>query len=136
VLYFDMFVFYDWPFPHMCTLHRTQHIVYFFLILGSDLSDYVVFYGDSIKPAYNQCRLDGWLILTASAFNQLWTRMLAVLITEPTVTQNSLHLLSTSSITARHLLDFMEQGKTTGADAECAFCCNLPNLSWLGTCTK
>jgi len=35
----------------------------------------------------------------------------------PTVTQNSLHPLSTSSIIAHHLLDFMVQGKITEADA-------------------
>jgi len=36
-----MFVFYDWPFPHMCTLQRMQPISV--LILGSVFSDYVVF---------------------------------------------------------------------------------------------
>jgi len=40
-----------------------------------------------------------------------------VLVTVPTVTQTSLHPLSTSSITARHLLDFMVQGKITETDA-------------------
>jgi len=44
-----------------------------------------------IKPAYNQSQPDGQLKLTASAFNRLWIRMLAVLATVPTVTQNSLH---------------------------------------------
>ena len=39
-----MFVFYDWPFAHMCTLQRMQPIS--LLILGSVFSDYVVFYGD------------------------------------------------------------------------------------------
>ena len=53
-----------------------------------------------IKPAYNQSRPDGWLKLTASTFNQLWTSMPAVLVTVPTVTQNLLHLLPTSSIPA------------------------------------
>ena len=43
--------------------------------------------------------------------------MPAVLVTVPTVMQNSLHPLSTSSITARHLLDFMMQGKIIEADA-------------------
>ena len=43
--------------------------------------------------------------------------MLAVLVTVPTVTQNTLHPLSTSSIAARRLLDFMVQGKITEADA-------------------
>jgi len=41
--------------------------------------------------------------------------MPAVLVTVPTVMQNSLHPLSTSSTTARHLLDFMVQGKITKA---------------------
>ena len=39
-----MFVFYDWPFPHMCTFQRMQPIS--LLILGSVFSDCVVFYGD------------------------------------------------------------------------------------------
>jgi len=39
-----MFVFCDWPFPHMCTLQRMPPIS--LLILGSVFSDYVVFYGD------------------------------------------------------------------------------------------
>ena len=43
--------------------------------------------------------------------------MLAVVVTVPTVMQNSLHSLSTSSTIARHLLDFMLQGKTTEAKA-------------------
>jgi len=43
--------------------------------------------------------------------------MLAVLVTVPTVMQNSLHPLSTSSITAQHLLEFMVQGKIIDADA-------------------
>jgi len=42
--------------------------------------------------------------------------MLAVLVTLPTVAQNSLHPLYTSSIIAPHLLDFMLQGKTTTAN--------------------
>jgi len=71
---------------------------------------------DPIKP-YKQSRPDGQLKLTASAFSRLWISMPAVLITVPTVMQNSLHPLSTSSITARHLLDFMVQGKITEADA-------------------
>jgi len=41
-----MFLFYDWPFPHMCTLQRMQPIC--LLILGSVFSDYVVFYWDII----------------------------------------------------------------------------------------
>jgi len=41
-----MFVFYDWPFPHMCTLQRMQPIS--LLMLGSFFSDCVVFYGDYI----------------------------------------------------------------------------------------
>ena len=68
------------------------------------------------------------------------------------------HPLATASITARHLLDFMVQGKITEADAptirlddtpsrlsvppppsspifyaECPFCHIPPNVSWLGT---
>ena len=43
--------------------------------------------------------------------------MPAVLVTVPAVMQNSLHPLSTSSITARHLLDFIVQGKITEADS-------------------
>jgi len=43
--------------------------------------------------------------------------MLTVLVTVPTVTQNSLNPLSTSSTIACHLLDFMVQGKITEADA-------------------
>jgi len=60
-----------------------------------------------IKPAYNQSRLDSLLKLTASSCNRLWINMLAVLVTVPTVMQNSLHPLSTSSIIARHLLDLI-----------------------------
>ena len=45
-----MFVFYDWPFPHLCTLQRMQPIS--LLILGSVFSDYVVFYGDSNKVVF------------------------------------------------------------------------------------
>jgi len=63
---------------------------------------------DPIKPAYNQSRLDGRLKLTARAFNRLWHRLQVVLVTVPTVMQNLVHPLSTSSITAPHLfLDFM-----------------------------
>ena len=43
--------------------------------------------------------------------------MPAVLVAVPTVTQNSLPPLSTSSITARQLLDFVLQEKITEADA-------------------
>ena len=43
--------------------------------------------------------------------------MLAVLVTVPTVMQNLLHPLSTSSIIARHLLDFNVPGKITETDA-------------------
>ena len=39
--------------------------------------------------------------------------MLAILVTVPTVMQNSLRPLSTSYITACHLVDFMEQRKIT-----------------------
>ena len=66
---------------------------------------------DPIKPAYNKSWPDGWLRLTASAFNRLWISMPTVLITVPTVMQKSLHPLSTSSIIACHLLDFMVHGK-------------------------
>jgi len=72
---------------------------------------------DPIKPGYNQSWPDVRLKLTASAFSRLWISMPAVLVTVPAVTQNSLHPLSTSSITARHLLDFMVQEKITEADA-------------------
>jgi len=75
--------------------------------------------------------------------------MLAVLVTVPTVMQNSLHPLSTSSIIAHHLLDFMVQGTITEADAptsrldappsssyhfyaECLIYRNPANLSWFG----
>ena len=83
--------------------------------------------------------------------------MPAVLVAVPTVKPNLLHPLSTSSITARHLLEFMVQEKITEADAptirldatpsglslhylchfyaKCPFCCNPHNLSWLGTYT-
>ena len=45
------------------------------------------------KPPYNQSQLDGWLKLTASAFNQLWISIPATLVTvpSPTATQNSQH---------------------------------------------
>ena len=48
----------------------------------------------------------------------MWISMLAVLVTVPTVVQNVLHTLSTSSIIARRVLDFMVQGKITEADAQ------------------
>jgi len=51
----------------------------------------------TVKSAYDQSRLDGRLKLTASTFNRPWIRMLAVLVTVPTVMQNSLHPLSTSA---------------------------------------
>ena len=57
---------------------------------------------DPIKPAYNQSWPDGWLKLTASVFNlqpTMWIRMPAVLVTVPTITQNSLHPLSTHTHT-------------------------------------
>jgi len=50
MLYFDMFVFYDWPFPHMCTLQRMQPISR--LILDSVFSDCVVFYGDPVNSTH------------------------------------------------------------------------------------
>jgi len=43
--------------------------------------------------------------------------MPAVLVAAHTVMQILLHPLSTSSITAHHLLDFMVQGKITEVDA-------------------
>jgi len=64
---------------------------------------------DSIRPAYNQSRPDGLLRLTASTFNLLWISMPAVLITVLTVMQNSLHLLSTSSIFARRKTPYVMQ---------------------------
>jgi len=106
---------------------------------------------DPIKPACNQSQLDGRLRLTSSAFNQLWISMPAVLIRVATVIL--LHPISTSCITARHLLEFMVQGKITEADiqstwtpplppsshhfyAKHLFCHNPPNLSWLETGIK
>jgi len=65
-----------------------------------------------VKPAYNQSQPDSQLKLTASTTSQLWVGIPAVLVTVPAVMQNSLHPLSTSSITACCLL-----GKTTEADA-------------------
>ena len=79
--------------------------------------------------------------------------MPAVLVTVPTVTQNLLHPLSTSSITTCHLLDFTEQGKLTEADASTIrldaptsglsdhppFLCQIPFMpqpSWLGAGTE
>ena len=51
----------------------------------------------------------------------------AVLITVPTDMQNSMHPLSTSFITARHLLDFMVQGKITEADALTVYLAATPS---------
>ena len=87
--------------------------------------------------------------------------MSAVLVAVPTVTQNSLHPSTISSIIACHLLDFVVQGKITEADAptirldatpsgllvspplssphfyaEYHFCRNPPNLSWLRAGTE
>jgi len=53
-----MFVFYDWPFPHICTLRRMQPTVYSLLILGSVFSDCVVFYGDMFCCAVNKFVLE------------------------------------------------------------------------------
>jgi len=55
--------------------------------------------------------------LSVIAFDRLWISMPAVMVAVPAVRQNSLHYLSTSSITARHLLDFMVQGKITEAES-------------------
>ena len=41
-----MFVFYDWPFPHVYLAKKMQPIS--LLILGSVFSDCVIFYGDTI----------------------------------------------------------------------------------------
>jgi len=71
---------------------------------------------DPIKPACNQSQLDGRLRLTSSAFNRLWISMPAVLIRVATVIL--LQPSSTSSITARHLLDSMVHGKITEADRD------------------
>jgi len=65
--------------------------------------------------------------------------MLAVLVAVPTVIQNSLHPLSSFAIIDPPPSGFMVQGKIAEADAsphfyaECPFCCNPPDLSWLGT---
>jgi len=83
---------------------------------------------DPIKPAYDQSRPDDRLKLTASAFSRLWISMPPVLITVPTVMQNSLHPLSTSSVVASHLLDFVVQGKITEAGAP--EICLDARLSW------
>ena len=45
-LYFNMFLFYDWPFPHV---YFAKNVAYFPLILGSVFSDSLVFYGDYYK---------------------------------------------------------------------------------------
>ena len=49
--------------------------------------------------------------------NHLWISMPAILVTVPTVSQNSLHPLSTSSIIACRILDSMVQGTITEAAA-------------------
>jgi len=59
-----MFVFYDWPFPHTCTL--TKNVPISLLILGSVFSDCVVFYGD-----LNEARDNG--VLGCSGIS--WTIM-------------------------------------------------------------
>ena len=106
---------------------------------------------DPVEPVYNPSRPDGQLKLTTIAFSSLWISMLAFLVTVPTVTQNSLHLLSTSCVIACHLLDFVVQGKITGRRTdnasgrhpigtpssrhfyvECPFCHNPASLSGLG----
>ena len=92
--------------------------------LYSALSQQVLL--DPIKPAYNQSRPDGRLILTASAFNRLWISILAVLAV-PTVMQNSLNHLSTFSITAHHLLHFMAQGQIAEANAPTACLDAIPH---------
>jgi len=47
--------------------------------------------------------------------------------TVPTVIQNSLHPLSTSSTTACHILDFIVQGKITEADAPTIYLYTTPS---------
>jgi len=110
---------------------------------------------DPVKPASNQSWSDGQLKLTASAFNRLWISMPAVLLTVPYCCAqlaasfiNFLHYCSPSS-------GFYGAGKDRGRHtdnpsgchpirtivapisiippfyAECLFCCNPPNLSWL-----
>ena len=56
--------------------------------------------------------------------------MPAVLVAVPTVMQNSLRPLSTSSITARHLLDFTVQGKITEADSPTVHLDDTPYGLW------
>ena len=46
-VHFDMFVFYDWPFPHMYFVENIANNISL-LILGSVFSDCVVFFGDII----------------------------------------------------------------------------------------
>jgi len=50
-----MFVFYDLPFPHMCTLQRMQPIS--LLILGSVFSDCDVFHGDNVLLQHSQLKV-------------------------------------------------------------------------------
>jgi len=67
---------------------------------------------DPITPAYNKSGPDGRLKLTASAFNIMDQYASSLKFSVSTVMQ-SLHPLSASPIIARHLLDFMVQGKIT-----------------------
>jgi len=112
---------------------------------------------DPITPAYNKSRPDGRLKLTASAFNIMDQYASSLKFSVSTVMQ-SLHPLSASPIIARHLLDFMVQGKITEHQqsvgtpphvdyrcpnlnhpyfyVECPSCCNPPNLSWFETGTE
>ena len=65
---------------------------------------------DTTELAYKQSA--GWPAhINSRASNRLWISMMAVLVEVPVVLQNLLHPLSTSSITAHHLLDSVVQGK-------------------------
>jgi len=68
---------------------------------------------EPIKPAYNQSRPDGQLKLTPSDFNQqwIWISMPVVLVAVPTVMQNLLHTLSTSSKCCAPFAGFYGAGK-------------------------
>ena len=49
---FYTFLFYDRPFLHVCNLE--ENVLFSTLILGSVISDYVVFYGDVVLSASNR----------------------------------------------------------------------------------
>jgi len=74
----------------------------------------VCFELDPIKPAYNQSA--GWPAhINSQCLQPTMDQYAGSLVAVPTVMQNSLNPLSTSSITTRRLLDFMAQGKITEA---------------------